>query len=183
MDKHSIVTADYYLWLVRQITPTEKMKKEYSRLLMTLFSTTFTWKLRGDANRAADGVNLRKQYEEEVGLDEHITSQALFGPCTILEMMAALALRCENSIMADDAFGNRTGVWFWKMIDNLGLTPYSNGAYDDDAVFDILARFLRREYTPDGKGGLFQIDNPPKNLRRVEIWYQMGWWLDRILCG
>ena len=34
--------------------------------------------------------------------------------CSVLEMMIALAIRCEEHIMDDPDVGNRTGQWFWK---------------------------------------------------------------------
>ena len=38
-----------------------------------------------------------------------------------------------------------------------------------------------REYAPDGRGGLFTIRNCEEDLRKVEIWYQLCWYLDTII--
>lgn len=45
-------------------------------------------------------------------------------PCSVLEMIIALAIRLEEHIMDDPDIGNRTGQWFWDMIVSLGLGFY-----------------------------------------------------------
>ena len=52
--------------------------------------------------------------------------------------------------------------------------------YDKRVVESHLNRFLRREYEPNGKGGLFTVRNRKCDLRDVEIWYQLNWYLDSI---
>lgn len=108
------------------------------------------------------------------------TQDCLDGPCSILEMMIALAIRCEETIMDDTSRGDRTSQWFWEMIVSLGLGSMSDDRFAPDIVDDILDRFLNREYEPNGKGGLFTIKNCEYDLRDVEIWYQLCWYLDSI---
>lgn len=100
--------------------------------------------------------------------------------CSVLEMMVALAIRCEESIMDDPNMGDRTGQWFWGMVVNLGLGSMTDAFYDEQVVDDILARFLNRKYEPDGKGGLFTVRHCEQDLRKVEIWHQLCWYLDSI---
>ena len=83
--------------------------------------------------------------------------------------------------MDDTLFGNRTGQWFWGMIRNLGLSPMNDSNFDAEFVDDVIARFLNREYEPDGKGGLFTIKNCDHDLRTVEIWRQLSWYLGSIM--
>ena len=101
-------------------------------------------------------------------------------PCSVLEMMLALSIRCEEHIMDDPEIGNRTGEWFWIMIVNLGLGSMDDTRYDEEYVDDILDKFLNREYDADGTGGLFPVRNPryaQYDLRNVDIWYQLNWYL------
>jgi hypothetical protein len=104
----------------------------------------------------------------------------LRGPCSVFEMMIALAIRCEENIMDDPSKGDRTGQWFWGMITNLGLGSMMDHRFNKIFVDDTIKRFLDRDYEPDGKGGLFRIRNTNKDLRTVEIWYQLCWYLDTI---
>ena len=83
--------------------------------------------------------------------------------------------------MDDPGVGDRTGQWFWGMIVNLGLGSMTDGRYDRRFVEGVLNRFLNREYEPDGRGGLFRIKHCNRDLRTVEIWYQLCWYLDSIV--
>lgn len=82
--------------------------------------------------------------------------------------------------MDDPSIGNRTSQWFWRMITNLGLGHMNDDVYSKKEVSYILKRFLDREYERDGRGGLFRIRNAD-DLRNVEIWTQLLWYLDTII--
>jgi hypothetical protein len=94
-------------------------------------------------------------------------------------MMVALAIRAEET-MDDPNVGDRTSQWFWHMITSLGLGPMTDNQFDRIQVIDILERFMDRHYAANGKGGLFYIRNHDRDLREVEIWYQLCWYLDSI---
>ncbi len=102
-------------------------------------------------------------------------------PCSVLEMMIALAIRLEEHIMDDPEVGNRTGQWFWNMIVNLGLGSMNDSRFNKLYVQNIIHKFLEREYQPNGKGGLFTIEDCRYDLREIEIWYQACWYLDNII--
>ena len=95
-------------------------------------------------------------------------------------MMVALAIRCEETIMDNPEMGDRTTQWFWAMVVSLGLGSMTNETYDEKEVSNIVTIFLQREYAPNGKGGLFTIKNTKKDLRDVEIWHQLCWYLDNM---
>ena len=172
------IKNEYFEWLVDLVSSNRYSKYiSYRKLLMELHSIEFIFSVPNDINRAKDGIYLR--YRFSIDRDDDI-SDYLDGPCSVLEMMVALAIRCEEDIMDDPRVGNRTGQWFWGMIVNLGLGSMTDENYDKKVVDDILRRFLDRKYAPDGKGGLFTVDCG-KDLRKVEIWYQMCWYLDSIV--
>lgn len=151
----------------------------YRKLLMHLHKTTFTYLIARDENRAEDGLGLRYRFSLEYDIvkdaDEYINE-----PCSVLEMMIALAVRCEENIMDDPEVGDRTRQWFWRMITNLGLGDMHDDIYDKRKVTRIIKTFLDREYEPDGRGGLFVIKNCDHDLRDIEIWWQLCWYLDTI---
>lgn len=144
---------------------------EFTKLLMHLHRTEFTWTISRDQARAADGTDLRHRF----GFDY------IDGPCSVLEMMVALAIRCEETFMDDPVIGDRTGHWFWDMVNTLGLGAQYDARYNREYVDDVLDRFLNREYEPDGRGGLFYIRHCDRDLRNVEIWYQFCWYLGSIM--
>jgi hypothetical protein len=133
-----------------------------------------------DANRLEDGEDLRRRFAMEMNYDIPTTCSDLGTPCSILEMMVALAVRCEEQIMDNTSYGDRTTQWFWTMINNMGLGPMTDEMYEDEYVKNVLHKFIHREYEPDGKGGLFRIRGCEVDLRYVEIWYQLCWYLDTI---
>ena len=45
----------------------------------------------------------------------------------------------------------------------------------------VMQIFLNREYEPNGRGGLFTVNNSPADMRTVEIWYQFMWYLNEFL--
>lgn len=146
--------------------------KDYRKILAYLHSCEFTWIIEDDANRADDGINLRYRYD-----DNYIGSPE---PCTVLEMMIALALRCEETIMCDPAYGDRTKQWFWEMMRSLGLFAMSDDCFIEQVAYDIVERFLNREYKRNGKGGLFTITYTHRDLTKIPIWTQLCWWLDNF---
>jgi hypothetical protein len=135
-----------------------------------------------DRNRADDGVDLRRRFILAHDYDGiyHQVMRYLNRPCIVLEMILALAIRCEETIMDDPLYGDRTSQWFWMMITNLGLGSMTDKNFDRDLVDDVIDTFLRRKYKPDGTGGLFIIRRCDKDLRKVEIWHQLNWYLDTI---
>ena len=144
---------------------------------MFLHDIEFTFDISNDSNRARDGINLRYKYA--MLTDNERVLPILDGPCSVLEMMVALAIRCED-IMDDTRYGNRTGQWFWEMMTNLGIGNMFDERFNADFVEEKIAIFLNRDYSPDGKGGLFYIRGCQDDLRDVEIWSQLCWYLDKF---
>ena len=174
------VKHDYFEWIY-DLMCGERFGSDisYRRLLTFLHDVEFIYFVPYDENRAADGVALRYRYcylhdceDLEVYLD---------GPCSVLEMMAALAIRCEENIMDDPMKGNRTGQWFWGMIVNLGLGSMSDDNFNEWLVSDVVGRFLNREYDADGTGGLFRVRDWDRDMRTAEIWHQLMAYINSII--
>lgn len=149
---------------------------------MHLHNTKFKHIIPKDRNRAEWGINLRYNFAIDQGYEDdyEIVLSYLNGRCSVLEMLVALAMQCEER-MDDPRYGDRTGQWFWGMITNLGLGGIRDENYDKGYVTDVITRFLNREYDPDGKGGLFTIKNCEADLRDVDIWSQLCWYMDSFL--
>lgn len=175
----SEIRDQYFEWLSNLVTRNRVSKQvSYNKLLTHLDKTRFRYSIPLDRNRASDGVDLRYRFASCTGY--HVNDVRV-GPCSVLEMMIALSIRCEENIMDDPDIGDRTGQWFWGMITSLGLNGQYDTRYDPDLADDILDRFLDREYDPDGKGGLFYIPDCDVDMRDIQIWRQMTWYLDTIV--
>ena len=173
----------YFDWMCQLVCDGRVSKiLSYSKLLHQLHEAEFTYTIDMDGNRASDGIELRYRFGYGNHYDMAMVATYLdCRPCSILEMMVALANRCEENIMEDPDIGDRTNDWFWEMIKSLGLEGMTNANYDKDEVDYILERFINREYEPNGKGGLFTVRYPKRDMRNVEIWFQLCWYLDSVL--
>ena len=152
----------------------------FRKLLTHLSDIEFTWVLPMDRNRSDDGISLRYRFAYEVGYESHV-AEYIEGPCSVLEMMIALAINMDEDIMDNPAYGDRTGQWFWGMIVSLGLGGMNDHRYDDRLVDDVIGDFLRRDYDPDGRGGLFTIKGCNRDLRDMEIHIQRNYYLNTFI--
>jgi len=164
-----------------QLVVDNRYSKSYRKLFARLHDTEFTYTIPMDGNRAEDGIDLRYRFGREHDYSDAMVDSFLDDrPCSILEMMIALSIRCEEHIMDDPDIGNRTGQWFWSMLVSLGLGSMDDRKFDRHRVDIILERFLDREYGRNGEGGLFTVNNG-RDMRRTEIWYQMNYYLSEII--
>lgn len=171
---------EYYSWLCHLVCGDNYGKSlEYKKLLTRLNDIDFTYILEMDVNRALNAVSFRDRFAYEKGYDtNYVVEYFEDAPASVLEVLVTLAFTCEEKIMRDPDYGDRTGLWFWSMIDNLGLSDMKNDAFDVDIVDSVVSTFLEREYEPDGRGGLFTLKHCKYDLRNIDIWYQMMWWLN-----
>lgn len=170
----------YFEWICSLIG-NEYQRRSYNRLLSYLNEIPFDYIIGMDANREADGINFRYRFGYENGFDQRIIASLLDDrQCSVLEMMAALAFRCEEQIMSNAEYGDRTGQWFWSMIESLGLSGMDDLHFDKPSIDEIIDIFLHREYSRNGKGGLFTVKNPKYDMPNTEIWYQMNYYINEL---
>jgi hypothetical protein len=163
------IEAEYFDWLCAKALPA--YSQNYSGLMQILYRTEFVWLVPGDRNRLEDGVELREYFLREafmkkdpVWFDE---------PCSLLEVLIAFAKRAEfqTDIPIRD--------WFWTFLGNLELDEYRRVSTDNVSIIEeILYIFIWRTYNSTGYGGLFPLDHPKEDQRKVEIWYQFCAWVD-----
>lgn len=174
----------YFVWMCKLACGKSRSKRlvaNYQRLFRLLHNTDFTYTIDMDGNRAEDGIDLRYRFGYEKHIDNRIIATCLDDrPCSVLEMIVALCLRCEENIMDNPDIGDRLELWFWKMIKSLGLDDMRDSDFNPHHAQMIITRFLNRDYSPNGCGGLFTIPNCRYDLRQVEIWYQAMWYFDTI---
>lgn len=151
--------------------------KGYTRLVSSLHEKQFHPAMELDINRGADGLQLRVEFMNEHGPWGTSSNR---GPCTMLEFLVGLAKRMSFLTGGEGNHG-QTGYYFWRMIDNLGLSKATDGQWDilngEFFVEDAVWRINERQYGADGQGGIFPLRRPNVDQRTVEIWYQMNAWL------
>lgn len=169
---------DYFTWLCEMVCVDGRYTDEsYWILAKALWDTDFHWVLGRDENRARSVSVLRNRYVNIVKGE-----QPYDGPPTVFEVLVMLA---ENMFdMLDELDGeDRRPIYFWEMIDNLGLSNYSDQRFDEDPdKYDIfqsridrkLQRWMDRLISYNGHGGLFPLKDPKEDQANVELWYQMN---------
>ena len=177
------IREDYKNWLLDLTCSWCSEYGDYSLLMDYLYSQPFYSIYPNDENRASDGIEMRFRFIDSLpGLKYtyHDAYLYLTDTCNMLEMMVALARRCEDHIMGDPDIGDRSGYWFWQMIDNMHLSRMNNENFDYRRVEGIINNVLDHNYDKNGNGGLFSVRNKTIDMRRAEIWYQMNWHLGEL---
>lgn len=178
----SNIQFDYFLWMVDLVC-----NKKYTdglswkKLLKFLDSVEFAYFMEMDGNRAKDGEQLRYRFGTENDIPISVIRYELDNRnCSVLEMMVALAVRCEEHITTDPDYGDQTGKWFFEMIESIGLGGMDDRTFDEAYAERCVDDFLSRKYRYDGRGGLFTVPNSTKNMRTLDIWYQMMEFLNNV---
>ena len=172
------ISKRYFAWLSAIVSndPTSK-RESYKCLLEYLFNKKFVYTQVSDMDRAKDGVYLRNLYSPDLIMELNHE----LGDCRVLEMMIALARRCEMDTMYNNLLGNRTGQWFWEMIASLKLGQMNDAEFDVEYVDMQVTNFMSRRYKVNGEGGLFTITNLTDDMRKLSIWKQMNLYLNEVL--
>lgn len=166
----------YLKWLYRQVA-SDRLKdptRTYWALLRQLYSKEFVWLVPNDDNRVEDGRDLRLEFIADRGITDVDEDWADLG-CSFLEMLIGLSRRC--SFEADGS----SKEWFWHLICNLNLRAFCDAHFrtkkQREYVEEAMDSVIWRTYRPDGRGGLFPLQNPQEDQREIELWYQLSCYL------
>ena len=170
----------YFTWLYNQVASVrlKNPARTYWSLTRLLHKKEFEWSVPNDDNRVEDGRDLRHEFVTQ----HHIyrpDPEWVGMPCSMLEMLIGLSQRLSYEAEGD------ARDWFWELIENLDLEHFNDRAYHGDVskyhINAILDRVIKRQYQPDGYGGLFPLHDPRRDQRKVELWYQMSnYLLERV---
>lgn len=161
----------YFTWLYEKVRPEGKELIPYMTVCALAHRIIFDWSVPNDDNRAAEGKELRYEFEEEFGIERPRNTEWMGLDASIFEMIVALTRRCDFFIEIG------CDHWFDIFMQNLKLEPYNDVVYqygDERHVEKILRKFNNRAYSSLGKGGLFPLKSSIHDQRQVELWYQMS---------
>ena len=170
----------YFAWLYRKIGAVSNRNPDRShwQLAKRLYTTKFLFFVPNDDNRAMDGQDLRMEFLDRRPT-ENVDKNWIELECSLLEMLIALAARA-NFETDTGALGGGVGGWFWKFMDNVRLSQYTDRVCNEKGLEDIdkiLETINNRTYKPNGRGGLFPLRRPQHDQRNVELWYQLSSYL------
>lgn len=100
---------------------------------------------------------------------------------TIFEILVLLATKYEGFAKR---YGqpDHTATWFWCFIVNCGLNRYDDLYFKEhkeeslNKIKEFCAKFNNRTYGRDGTGSPFPLKDPPKDMRKTELFYQLCWY-------
>lgn len=166
----------YFKWLYSLVASTrlKNPSRTHWRLLKLLYTKEFYWFLPNDDNRVEDGRDLRMEFAQRKRIE--LDSEWVGLECSVLEMMIGLSRRL--AFESEQEWESRD--WFWHLIENLNLRRFNDrhiSFSDEEEIDHILERMIWRLYEGDGRGGLFPLENPPEDQRKVELWYQLSYYL------
>lgn len=168
----------YFSWIEKLISDDNVDASDYRELLLFLNDIQFSYIIPMDDNRIADGIDLRYRFGYDTGVSYAQVAKYLdIRPASILEVMVALSLRIEEQFID----GDDVGKWFWIMIGNLGLMEYKDLYFNKAKVDRIVKKFIKRDYSRNGTGGLFITSNDNTDMRNIEIWDQMHLYLNEFV--
>lgn len=169
MNAHPPLDERYLDWLHSLVEPPNRRNQvRYRKLCEQLYTTPFRWFVHNDDNRVADARELRQDFFAMTGDDDELWYQM---DASVLEVLIAISQRVAFEL--DEA----REVWFWRLIDHLGLTEATDDGWSPQRsreVHKVTQRLIHRTYAPDGRGGLFPLNHPYFDQRTVEIWDQMS---------
>lgn len=139
---------------------------EFYRLLNFLFSKEFYIMDDTMDDRRFEDI---EQLRVSMGFYAREHSEILSEYFNVLEALVALADSLENKIMTNTEFGDRTSLWFWIMINNLGIDLY-DFEFDEEYVDAVVERWLSRQFDSNGDGSPFPLKNPPEDMRQTPMW-------------
>lgn len=179
MMKHSIYKKDFN-WLYSDF---DEINEAQEVLIDELNKIQFVYKpsIVRDSDRIADGRDLRDKFLMEHRYPGNFRAKYLdYMPISVLEVFVALSYRCDTDIQGDPDYPGLTApLWFWSMIKNLDI--FGSGVTDEASLrrsIDYkIDQFMDRKYSYYGDGGPFPVDQIHKDLRKVDLWMQMNWWL------
>ena len=100
---------------------------------------------------------------------------------SIFEILVLLAMKYEN-IATRYGEPDHTPTWFWCFIVNCGLNKFDDSYFKEhkeESINEIhkwCTMFNNHTYGRDGTGSPFPLKNPPKDMRKVELFYQLNWY-------
>lgn len=161
---------NYVDWLIEHIDA-EPLLDIYEQLFWAFDQEPFPVRIADDANRASDGLMLRKEYLAEGGILrlDHIQN------ASVLEVLVSLVDRVDYCL----GLKMTKQEWMEMFIHNMGLescTDEQYAAMTDQTLHYIqraIGNTFYRRYNTDGiNGGLFVVPQTDKDMRRLSLFEQ-----------
>lgn len=173
----------YYHWLCDelQIDPEKSKIESVCALLMV---SPFVPQLQEDENLVESALYARRNFVRSQDAAAKREFYRAMGPCSVLEILVVLVNDMSYKLLGNRLASSNQGALFFELMDNLGLGWINDDAFGrdpeacSDYVEDVLSQFVSRNYAENGEdGGLFPLDNPPDDMRKMGLYSQLDAYL------
>lgn len=165
-----VAERDYRDWLIGLVN---NRKEDYTLLLRELYNIEFYALVNYDEDRGADGLMLREEWADACKYRGSLD----FGVANMLELLIGVSRRIEFKLFGSKYYDEWDYVnIFWDLINNLGLSDVFGDVSRDvfDEIRQNVSHFLNRDVFCHKTCNIFTFADPPKNLRKLNIWSQMA---------
>lgn len=175
----TVDNEDYAVWIVKDYIHMKNFEY-YLDLILELHEIPFEYYEESDKDREADGLYLRNYFIEDCK-GRIIDDEVLESKCSVLEVLAALAVRLDHEFIGDhmverpeDFNEDKEYKLFSEMLDNLDLLDFFGDLAegDLDEIRDIVTDWLNRDFNRHGGGSIFPVKKSKKDQRSASIWSQ-----------
>ena len=174
--RNSDILEDYKGCLRSLVENDDHKMSEYCRLVDFLFKIPFESFHPMDNNRISDAKSMRDEIvHNEYGARRIDATIVLDRYISVFEVLIAIAHRMWNDILCDAMTEeDHTSDYFWEFLRNLDVEKYTNERFNELNVREKVEKWVRREYEKDGFGSIFPMKKPRNDMRKIEIWDQLG---------
>ena len=169
--------SEYLDWLW-DIVSYEKDHTEYYEAFRLLYDIPYRYVMAWDAHRISDGNKMREQFiYDRKYARSRIEQLKTDYDISVLEVIIGMIIRAVEMWGEGDLEAEVEDI-FWDCLDNLGILDYDIlDPNERECALACIDDFLDRKYRPNGAGGLFYIPKPAEDLRKVELWMQLSWYM------
>jgi hypothetical protein len=172
-EENNPLTLQYFNWLYDQVFAVRDVLSRHSYTLVCarMHRETFQALVQYDENRIADGSELRNEFLKTSKAHLLYQTELIYEDASVFEILVGLAIRADRMIEKS------VSDWFWIFLTNLGLQKFNDEHVCVRPIYQVdraIRKFNHRTYRANGVGGIFPLEKPLTDQRRVELWYQMG---------
>lgn len=125
----------YISWLQDMVDPSHS----FGLLIDYLYSVAYEWNEKIDENLDWLGRDLREQFMKERDIcDMSGMAIVLVHPCSIIEVLCAVAQDIEYSVLGYSDCGHNIALRWFDIIEYLGLDLYFDECFEEEAVKKIV---------------------------------------------
>ena len=162
---------EYVHWIIYEYLKCPKKYKVYDDLFLYMHEIDYVYLNQKDHAREEDGLLLREKFvdcKHKFAKTDHFENT----PCSVLEVLAALAYRMDGEWTGDPS-DPRPDTMFMEMLHNLGVLRYKS----EHHTIVRINSWMRGEISYYGEGGVFPLKKKgsriKKDQRGLSLWEQM----------